>query len=293
MTEQPFSIIKRLQLIDQYLMFRGQIGRSDLIKHFDVGIATASRTLKEYRSLYPGNIEYSVSDRLYVASPQFHAAYEHDVDKALSLIAYGLDIREVEGARFGYPNPMPFVAPLKGSVISSITRAMIKKEAVKVEYASGSSGGSTRILAPNALFQGGGAWYVRAFDTQNDGFRTFRLSRIKSVGTSFKADREWGAEFDGEWRQALTLTLGPHPARENQSALREDLGLTDKPVKNIHVNAATAGFILIDLRVDCSEGGILNPYEYHLRLMNRHELVGVSSMNISPGFKLSVQQSST
>ncbi len=82
----------------------------------------------------------------------------------------------------------------------------------------------------------------------------------------------------------ITLTVGPHPNRDNQDALREDLGLVDKPVKNIQVNEAMAGFVLIDLRVDCTKDGDLNPYEYHLRLLNRHELASVDSLAIAPGF---------
>lgn len=284
MTEHSSSLDKRLQLIDQYLMFRGQVGRANLISHFDIGIATASRSLKEYRKLFPDNIAYSVSERLYTSTPQFQPKFKHDVNQALSLIAYGLEIRQIRGACFGQLNPLPFSAPMNASVVSLVTKAMVKRETIKIAYASGSSGDTTRVLQPHTLFQGGSAWYVRAFDTHKNEFRTFRLSRIKSAEKSLKRGNDWSAEFDNEWLQSVNLTLAPHPKRSNQEALREDLGLSDKPVRNIQVNAVTAGFALIDLRVDCSKDGSLNPYEYHLRLMNRHELLGVSSLAISPGF---------
>lgn len=284
MSDQAQQITKRLALIDQYLLFRGQVSRADLINHFDIGIATASRTLKEYRAKFPDNMEYSVSDRSYVSASQFKSAYEHNVSQALALIAYGLEIREIEGARFGQAGPAPFSAPLSSDVVSYVTRAMVGGKPVDIEYASGSSGGTKRTIIPHSLFQGGGAWYIRAFDALRLEYRTFRLSRVRSAENSKESLTRFRGKPDTEWENQITLTLAPHPRRENQEALREDLGLNDKPVKNVTTNAVTAGFVLIDLRVDCSPEGALNPYEYHLRLMNLHELRNVESMKIAPGF---------
>lgn len=280
---QASQISKRLALIDQYLLFQGQVCRANLIKHFGIGIATASRTLKEYQIKYPGNMDYSLSARSYVAAKQFKPAYKHDVDRALALIAFGLDIREVEEARFGQAQLTPF-SVLSSEIVSGVTRAMVKEEPIEIEYASGSSGLTKRTVMPRALFQGGGVWYFRAFDTLRTEYRTFRLNRVRSVGATQRVLEHSPEVLDTEWEKQVTLTLAPNPKRENQEALREDLGLIDKPVQNITTNAVTAGFVLIDLRVDCSSDGSLDPFEYHLRLMNLHELQSVDSMDIAPGF---------
>lgn len=293
MSDQAHQITKRLALIDQYLHFRGQVCRADLINHFDIGIATASRTLKEYRAKYPDNMAYSVSDRSYVAAKHFMPAYKHDVNRALALITYGLEIREIEGAQFGQVKPAPFSAPLSTDVVSSVTRAMVCGKPIDIEYASGSSGGTKRTILPHSLFQGGGAWYIRAFDALRSEHRTFRLNRIRSVENGQGQLTYPRDNLDAEWKKQITLTLAPHPRRENQEALREDLGLIDKLVQNVTTNAVTAGFVLIDLRVDCSPKGSLNPYEYHLRLMNLHELQHVESMKIAPGFASSENKSVT
>jgi len=126
---------------------------------------------------------------------------------------------------------------------------------------------------------------VRAYDTYRQEFRTFRLNRIQQATSTSSLEKSRPLSQDAEWLRHINLTLAPHPRRENQDALRIDLGLTNKPVKNITVNAVTAGFVLIDLRVDCSADGFLDPYEYHLKLMNRHELENVGSMNIAPGYR--------
>jgi len=57
--------------------------------------------------------------------------------------------------------------------------------------------------------------------------------------------------------------------------------VADKPV----TSAVVAGFVLTDLRVDCSANGSLDPLEYPLRLMNRSELTSVESMAIAPGYR--------
>lgn len=282
MSDQCTHLLKRLTLIDLYLFFRGQISRADLIKHFDIGVATASRTLKKYRELHKQNIMYSISDRSYVATDTFQPAYRHDVHRMLMLIAYGLDVREVEGARFAQEAPAAFTAPLCTTIVSAVTKALVQGKGVDISYASGQSGATERTLFPHALFQGGGAWYLRAFDSLRNAHRTFKLNRILFAKENGQPNSE--RPVDVEWQQQITLTLAPHPQRANQEALKEDLGLVDKPVRNIQTNAVTAIYFLIDLRVDCSLKGNLDPYAYPLRLMNRHDLLGLSGMEITPGF---------
>lgn len=80
------------------------------------------------------------------------------------------------------------------------------------------------------------------------------------------------------------LTLASHTKHPQKDALAMDLGLQDRPVSNITVNRVTAGFVLTDLRVDCSVDASLNPFEYHLQLMNRHELIDVKALKIAPGY---------
>ncbi len=132
--------------------------------------------------------------------------------------------------------------------------------------------------------QGGSAWYFRAFDTLHDEFRTFRFSRILGL-----ADTEEGVSYpdtrqDDDWNEFVTLTLAPHNKHPARDALAVDLGLKDRPVSNASVNKAIAGFVLTDLRVDCSKAAVLNPQEYPLQLQNRSELLDIESMKLAPGF---------
>lgn len=283
-TTPDLSHRKRLQLIDFYLYFFGKVQRTDLILHFDIGIATATRTLKEYRSLYPDNIEYDVSSRSYKPKQGYRSSSPMDPEKALMLLAYGLEVTPIKRSSEPLWSIGDFTAPLEASIVSTITTALVSHDTVSVTYSSGTSGESERSFAPHSTFKGGGAWYVRGYDYKKKEFRTFRLSRIVSADPEFDKTDAPDESMDAEWNDHIVLSIGPHPKRKNQQALKEDLGLTDKPVKNLHIRECLAGFAMNDLRVDCSEEGSLNPYEYHLRLLNRHEVKNVGSMIISPGF---------
>jgi len=281
---------KRLSVIDLYLAFTGRVCRADLMRHFDVSIATASRTLKEYRTLYPSNIEYSVSDRSYVISADFSTDYLQNVDRVLELLAYGRDIIQTEANAYGSLPPTRFLADLQQDVVAPITRALVAKKPISVKYSSG-SGTRFRDILPLALFQGGGAWYFRALDMDKEVFRTYRFSRAaEAKATKLVYCIDISSLKDSEWENEVLITLGPHPKAQNQDALRGDLGLTDKPVRNIQVREALAGFVLTDLRVDCSIEASLDPHEYYLRLLNRHELEQFDSMHISPGFSKQEQK---
>lgn len=285
MTEKSPHALKRLALIDQYLAFTGKVQRSDLIRHFDIGVATASRSLKDYRDRYPENIEYTVSARCYTARPAFRPVFDHDINASLSLLAHGIQSSNVGGQCYGVPSPSPLTSALSLDLVTPVARAIVNQSPLTIYYASGSSGVGERVVVPHALFDFGGAWYFRAYNVRGDDFRNFRFSRVTRVVTTTGERYEQPALEDAEWNRELIITLGPHPQRANQEALREDLGLLDKPVVNLRVREALIGFVMNDLRVDCSAEGTLNPYEYHLRMLNRHDLVGVDAMVIAPGFK--------
>lgn len=274
----------RIKFIDQLLAFHGQATRADLVRFFGVGTATASRAFSEYRRRYPGNIAYEIADRNYRAASTFIPAFEHDVHSALLLLAYGKDVRNVGAPLWSPPEIEQLTAPLSPESIAPLTRALVAGLASEIEYASASSGVASRQVQPHAIFVAGGAWYLRAYDSIRADFRSFRLSRVISAQAASVGFPEGVADMDASWNTAITLTLAPHPYHPNPESLRRDLGLTDKPVKNVSVPQALAGFTLIDLRVDSSTSGCLDPQQYPLRLMNRHELDDVASLKISPGW---------
>ena len=280
--------ISRLHIIDLYLQFWGKVRRQDLTKHLDIGLVTASRILKEYAEQYPENLVYSVRERAYVWSSTFTPQQGIAAEHALEILAYGRQSVTLTGKRYG-PVNVSFIPSLKASLVEAVTRAMVGRHGVCICYISGTSGASVRTVYPHAVFKSGGIWYFRAYDSKNDGFRSFRFNRVDSTPSDELHPLTQGAysEHDHSWNQNVILSLGPHSKHPKPDALRLDLGLVERPVSNLIANEVTAPFILIDLRVDCSIGAEMNPYEYPLQLMNRAELCEIEGMAIAPGFKTS------
>lgn len=277
----------RFTIIDMYIHYWGRLRRQDLQNHFTVGSVTASRVLKSYSDGYPSNVRYSVSHRAYVWSEFFHPKHLPPSEVALEILANGRASQPVSTRRYGPEEPR-FRSPLAPELVGAVTRAMVSQEVVSVSYVSGTSGASNKTLLPHAIFESGGAWYFRAYDWDKEGFRTFRFNRVVSILNNYLSsgcENTVDVSMDSEWHTPVVLTLGPHSRHPRPQALQLDLGLDGRPVKNIIANSVTAPFLLTDLRVDCSEKAILNPFEYPLQLMNRSEVKSIQSMALAPGFQ--------
>ena len=277
----------RFAFIGMYLHYWGRLRRQDLQNHLGVGSVTASRVLKSYSGIYPSNIVYSVSHRAYVWAESFRPAHLPPAEVALDILANGRACQSVSTRRYG-PEEPTFRPPLEPDLVGAITRAMVGEEAVNVSYVSGTSGASNKTLLPHAILESGGVWYFRAYDWDRQEFRTFRFNRVVSIlNNHLPEDFEntASASKDSEWLTPVVLTLGPHSRHPRPQALQLDLGLENRPVKNIMANRVTAPFVLTDLRVDCSEKATLDPFEYPLQLMNRSEVLSIQGMMLSPGFQ--------
>ncbi len=274
----------RLRLIDFYLTFIGFASRKNLIEHFGVATATASRDFKLYEQTYTEQIVYSVRRRRYERLGTFSPVFDHDIQSALQFLTSDKWVVPHTNPGLG-PGISAFVPDgLDLHKVALISRAIASQTIIYVDYAAASSGFSTRYMAPHSLLTNGLAWYVRAFDRKSTEFRNFRLSRFLRVEPIDEACASHErSDEDNEWVTTVTLTLAPHPKQTNQEAFRRDLGLTDKPVVNLEVPSAMAGFTLSAMRVDCSPNGSMEVHQFPLRCMNLHELDHVDSMRIAPG----------
>lgn len=278
---------QRFRTIDLYLQYWGKFRRQDLNRHHDVGNVTATRIIGRYAGLYPKNIHYSVNQRAYVWTEAFCPALPTPAETALSLMAYSEILREIDQPCYG-PEQVLMTPELPIETTAAITRAIIAGSEATFTYTSGTSGSDTKRFMPHAIFRSGGVWYVRGRDMSKDKdpFRTYRFNRIgKILSQEITLNDHQSEVFDDtQWSHPVTLTLAPHTNHPKAEALKLDLGLLDRPVRNISTNAVLAPFVLTDLRADCSKDGVLNPYEYPLRLMNRAELSDIQGMIIAPGY---------
>ncbi|QOL25663.1 WYL domain-containing protein [Thalassotalea sp. LPB0316] len=277
--------MNKLELVDFLLMFTGKVNRNELMEIADISIATATRTLTQYRKEFPKNIEYNVGKKRYEASEQYQPVFEHDCYSALRAVAYGQRLEPTKLQATIGPKLTPNItANLDPLLVSVISRAIFFKKALRVSYVSStkSDRNKERLIAPIAIFESRNNWYVRVCDVlDNSTYKNFKLVRFESAVCE---DFPNVLPDDTEWSNLITLTIGPHIKHPNPEALKLDLGLTEKPVMNITVSEALAGFALTELGVDCSLGACLNPYHFQYCLLNRHELINIDSLILAPGF---------
>jgi predicted DNA-binding transcriptional regulator YafY len=141
------------------------------------------------------------------------------------------------------------------------------------------------VLAPLALADTGLRWHLRAFDQIRDRFSDFVLTRItKTTCLNQSIPENQSLQFDTQWARVVHLELGPHPGVKHAEAIEADYGMRAGKL-SLDIRAPLVGYALRRWAVDCSEGSILNPQEFQLRLLNLPTLYGVESAVLSPGYK--------
>lgn len=277
-------MIKTQQIIDCYLFFKGSFLRKELCNTLSISPASATREIKRYRESYPENVTYDVSNKCYIATEKFQPKFEHETKFALSLLFENKLTVCVSTETKGSINSLPQQLP-EQEIAAKISRACFMEQSVSTTYLSVSSNNVFRTISPTRVFRIGCKWYVRAFSHESGDsgeYRTFKFVRFLNVKP---ANLSENIPVDKEWLQEIHLTLCPHSKHPQLDGLKLDLGLKEKPAINIKTNAVLAGYLLQDIQADCSRQATLNPLVYQYQLMNRHEIEGVSSMLLAPGFE--------
>lgn len=274
----------RYRFMDFLLLFKGRFTRDEMVKRFTIGAATASRTIASFLDNHPGVVDYLGPRKGYAAKKGFTPRYTHNAFDGLEYLSMGAIHQNVDVKCYGAP-VYTIYNPLGIHSVSSITRSVVNQREVSIEYVSTTSGSKTRSVAPHSVFRAGGAWYFRAYDFNSYEFRTFKFSRLISAYDMGVVDsQKYLSKKDDSWNRMRIAQLIPHPRNPQPDAQFLDLGVKDGEIKDLIVSEACLGFVLTDLRVDCSKGSKLSCYEYPLALKNLDELESVDSMLFSPGF---------
>ena len=286
--EMSFAQKQRLAYIDFTLYFTGMMTRSEIVQHFELGLAAATRDINLYKSLKPHNMRYDNAVKKYFIAPEFTPLFAHDAHKTLIKLAHQISdgsdvIGEVE---FPVEKPSNLNTP-NIDVIATLSQAMVQHKVVSVIYTSLSSGSGARELVPHSIVDNGQRWHVRAFDRKSQGFRDFVLTRLSQV--SIIEDETVYAEeqaADEQWQTLLPLTLIPHSKNiSHPTAIELDFGMTDGKLI-VHVRKAMAGYLLRRWNVDCSPHASLKGAEYQLQLANLEVLDEADNRTIAPGYHL-------
>ncbi|MDP4030329.1 MAG: WYL domain-containing protein [Gallionella sp.] len=275
---------ERLAFLELRAFFSGELRRGDIEARFGVKPAAASRDLSSYRDIAPANLDYDAPARCYRPSASFKPVFEFSTERVLVWL--------LQGFGDGLDLKLRQVAPCEGpgqlvkpdlEVLATITRALVARKAVRVNYLSLSSGSKRRELVPIALADNGLRWHIRAYDRERDRFGDFVLTRIAKAqeldGEVLEAE-QIGA--DEQWARIVDLEIVPHPGVTWPKAVEADYAMTDG-VLRIKSRAALAGYVLRRWNIDSSPDHRLDPASHHLWLRNTQTLYGVESAALAPG----------
>ena len=276
---------ERLAFLELRAFFTGELRRGDIEARFGVKPAAASRDLSSYREIAPDNLDYDAPARCYRPSATFSPVFEFSTERVLAWL--------LQGFGDGLDLKLRQVAPCEGpgqlvkpdlEVLAAITRALVAKNALRVNYLSLSSGSKRRELVPVALADNGLRWHVRAFDRERDRFGDFVLTRIakaQEIEGDVRESEQIGA--DEQWARIVEMELVPHPAIKWPKAVEADYAMTDG-VLRIKSRAALAGYVLRRWSIDSSPDHRLDSASHHLWLRNPQTLYGVESAALAPGY---------
>ncbi|MCF6441122.1 WYL domain-containing protein [Pseudoalteromonas luteoviolacea] len=287
MDEFSFAQKQRLAYIDFKLYFTGMVTRSEIVSHFELGLAAATRDLKFYKDNAPENMAYDNVEKKYFITTQFKPIFKHDARRTLIKLANNISdgFDSIGDISFPIESPSPLNVP-DIDVIAKLSQAIINHKPISVIYTSLSSGSGARELVPHSIVDNGLRWHLRAYDRKSKSFRDFVLTRITKVTilVQIPSPEEDKLE-DHQWMRMVPLQIIPHPNNvKHPTAIKLDFGM-EKGMLEVNVRAAMAGYLLRRWNVDCSESASLSGPEYQLYLQNIQTLYGAENLAIAPGYQ--------
>jgi WYL domain len=287
MDEFSFAQKQRLAYIDFKLYFTGMVTRSEIVSHFELGLAAATRDLKFYKDNAPENMAYDNVEKKYFITTQFKPIFKHDARRTLIKLANNISdgFDSIGDTSFPIESPSPLNVP-DIDIIAKLSQAIINHKPISVIYTSLSSGSGARELVPHSIVDNGLRWHLRAYNRKSKSFRDFVLTRITKVTILVQTPSpEEDKLEDHQWMRMVPLQIIPHPNNvKHPTAIKLDFGM-EKGMLEVNVRAAMAGYLLRRWNVDCSNNGSLSGPEYQLYLQNIKTLYGAENLAIAPGYQ--------
>lgn len=264
----------RLGHIEWLLMFRGWFSRYDLMAKFGIQEAAASRDIRKYKEVASNNLYLNHSIRRYETDFEtFSPAYSLPVENIYSKL---VDLEESQALGFDGCGieTIPRLAPLHHE-LAHISRAILNKKIIKIDYCSMTSGESAKHVAPHAMFDNDLKTYIRCYDIERSKFLDLVVGRISKIyGATFDASEDIQSSQDADWNAYLSLELAVHPKIKHKNAIERDMQMVNG-VKKIDVRRSLAHYWLRRWCVDCSADGSMEDSAYQLHLRNHEVIDGV------------------
>ncbi|KAA0876451.1 WYL domain-containing transcriptional regulator [Nitrincola tapanii] len=294
---QPYAQRERLAYIDFSLQYHGSVSRIELMRHFDIAVASGTRDFALYRELAPDNLILRLDNKRYYRTDRFQPLFQHDTHAVLNTLAHGFgDKLSLTPSGSGFCEEAPALMTPPQATLAILTRAISQGLVVEMTYLSLASGHKRRQVVPHSLVNNGRRWHLRGYCRSRGEFRDFvctRITQLDAVEKPVAVSERQGA--DAEWNQYITLDLVPHPGHQHPEAIALDFSMSEEdgqPLLRLNTRAARAGYLLQHWQVDASPDHHLPPNQYHLWLRNsdtlcRNAAYPLTNLRLAPGFMMS------
>jgi len=283
------AVKERLEFIEAQLLFKGWVARADLINHFKIAEAAATRDFKTYKEIAPNNMYLNHTVKRYEILKESFSAYFGKTPTCY--------INEIKNQSYGKQaemkliEPMPKLSNINMDIFSEVARCINNTMPLKIKYRSMDNDLSERVVVPHCFFDTDIRMYMRAFDRKSGEFRDFLISRIIDampiiLGEQKVKDSEM-YHVDSQWNEYISLNIVPHPSIDNiknKTCIEMDLDMIDG-VRTVQVRKRLAPYWLNRWYVDCSKNGDMKGDKYQLYLKNHEVLNEVENAYLAPGFK--------
>jgi predicted DNA-binding transcriptional regulator YafY len=273
----PWDQRQRFKLLEARLIWTGRIQLGDLRDAFDISTAKAERDLQQYQALYPQNLRFDGQTGIYTPDDRFEPAFlrgtaeelltvlrHHDLaqDLPLAMAAAGhvpAETLELPGREFDV------------RVLQRLGTAIREQRWLTLDYQSmNRPEPRTLRIAPHSLAYVG-RWHARAFSEEHRAFRDFLLSRIIGLPVLGETCGQ-GADADWDWRNQVTVRVGPHPGltAAQRLVVEHDFGMTGGRFEK-RLRLALVPYLLRQLNVGRGDHE-RTPAEQQIVLLNAAEL---------------------
>ncbi len=204
------SKTERISFIHSRIKKFGKVTSKEVVEEFEVNERTVRRDIEELRLMHNAPLVYNRPKNFYYYEDEFKSLDFLD-DKIL--LYYSLINSITESSNY-----IPIVASefkefiedklsskylkiadkvsfqlsefeqVKMEEFYKIFQSLIENKTLNIEYVSVSNITTKREVIIEKMINYSGAWYLLAYDTQKEDFRTFNLSRIKKIEVGKKIE---------------------------------------------------------------------------------------------------------
>ncbi|MCT4624029.1 MAG: WYL domain-containing protein [Schleiferiaceae bacterium] len=278
-----WGVAKRLEFIEFRLFWHGRFNRTDIVNTFQISPQQASNDIAKYKENWPNNLEYDEGKRVYLRQPSFqpHLIAQNTDRHLLQLVAIESGWMQKEETWYDSPPPMEVITLKKKTtnplILMAVLDAIRECRLLRIYYSSMSGPAYTwRTIAPHAMVENSGNWYVRAWSEDHNDFRDYKLSRIQKTECKEKATIDFSLDY--QWVHQINLKIVPNPKLpdDQKLAIAEEFEMQDG-ILTIPVRLSSAFYLMNQYNLDV-EPDVLDEKKQQLVLINGQDISNARKM---------------